>query len=102
MTKGLPTMSGGKELKKLSVQTWGLTLKHFEELGYKGRITFILLDLKGQNQLETVGGQIPLHMLQTLLTQVDRIGWTISCLGAIVGFPVLNAVWPFPQGGERA
>lgn len=74
MMKGLPTMSGGKELKKLGVQTRGLTLKHFEELGCKGRITFILLDLKGQNQLETAGGQIPLRMLQTLLTQVDRIG----------------------------
>lgn len=81
MMKGLPTMSGGKELKKLSVQTWGLTLKHFEELGYKGRITFFLLDLKGQNQLETARGQIPLRMLQTLLTQVDRIGQVMNCLG---------------------
>lgn len=86
MMKGLPAMSGGKELKKLSVKTWGLTLKHFEELGYKGRITFILLDLKGQNQLDTVGGQIPLRTSQTLLTQVDRTGRTMRCLGAIVGF----------------
>lgn len=32
MMTGLPTMAGGKELKKLSVQTW--KQKNFEELGY--------------------------------------------------------------------